>query len=407
MCHSWGSIAAAAISFALSCANAQDVPNLGDVLANQTDLSTFYGLIQKYPQVLLQLPSYQGVTVLAPSNDAFSKIPYSSLNGAFQNNDDDVIIDVLEYHILQGTRLAAQLVPGTPEFLPTLLKDPFYTNVTGGQVVENVKQAGDVVVFVSGQGSRSTLTTADLKFDGGVVQIIDTLLIPPTNLTDTTNAFNLTAFEGALYAAGIIDIALYTPNVTIFVSWNEGFQALGPAITGMTSQELAQVLKYTILPQVVYSPGLTNDTKFLALNGENITIMHNGNNLYVNSAQLLTPDILIANGVIHVIDNVLNPQGPNAQPNPRIGTQAPVFASASMVTNLPFTNSLPCTVSCPVTTTSSATSSTGSSSATGDSTTTSASVFSSSSRAQAAVARETGFGAAGLVAALGGALLLV
>jgi hypothetical protein len=136
------------------------------------------------------------------------------------------------------------------------------------------------------------------------------------------------------------------------VAANEGFQALGPAITSMTSQELAQVMNYTILPQVVYSPGLTNNTKFLALNGENITIMHNGNNLYVNSAQLLIPDILIANGVIHVIDNVLNPQGPNAQPNPQIGTQAPVFASASMVTNLPFTSSIPCTVSCPVTTTS-------------------------------------------------------
>lgn len=98
--------------------------------------------------------------ILAPSNDAFNKIPYSSLSSAFQNSDDNVIINVLEYHIIQGTRLAAQLVPGTPEFLPTLLKDPFYTNVTGGQVVENVEQAGNVVVFVSGQGSRSTLTTA-------------------------------------------------------------------------------------------------------------------------------------------------------------------------------------------------------------------------------------------------------
>jgi hypothetical protein len=61
---------------------------------------------------------------------------------------------------LQGTRLAAQLTPGTPVFIPTLLTSTAYTNVTGGQVVENVKQAGDVVVFVSGQGSRSTLTQA-------------------------------------------------------------------------------------------------------------------------------------------------------------------------------------------------------------------------------------------------------
>lgn len=64
---------------------------------------------------------------------------------------------MLEYHILQGTRAAADLVPGAPVFIPTLLTDSTFTNVTGGQNVVNVEQAGDVVVFVSGQGSRSTV----------------------------------------------------------------------------------------------------------------------------------------------------------------------------------------------------------------------------------------------------------
>lgn len=100
------------------------------------------------------------MTILAPSDSAFSKIPYTALNDAFASNDSVVITNVLEYHILQGTRVAAQLVPGTPEFIPTLLTSPIYTNVTSGQRVENVKQAGDVVVFVSGDGARSTLTQA-------------------------------------------------------------------------------------------------------------------------------------------------------------------------------------------------------------------------------------------------------
>lgn len=53
--------------------------------------------------------------------------------------------------------MAADLVPGTPVFIPTLLTSPLYTSVTGGQRVGNVKQAGNVVVFLSGKGSRSTL----------------------------------------------------------------------------------------------------------------------------------------------------------------------------------------------------------------------------------------------------------
>jgi transforming growth factor-beta-induced protein len=273
--------------------------------------------------------------------------------------------------------------------------------VTGGQRVENVKQAGDVVVFVSGQGSRSTLTQADLAFTGGVVQVIDSLLIPPSNLTTTTTAFNLTSFQGALYAANRLPLDSTTQNATFFAPWNEAFQALGPAITSMTSDQIAQVMDYHLVPQVIYSTNLTNGTQYLTAQGENLTVRHSGNNVFINSAQLLQADILIANGVIHVIDNVLNPQSPSAQPNPTIASQAPVFASASSVNNLPFTSDIPCTTSCPVT--SHASSSVGA-----KTTQTSTSVSTSKSKGLgAAVARETGYHAAGLMVALGGAVMLL
>jgi len=418
MGQSWRSFAAATIGLLIAGTSAQTgtVGDLGSLLAGQKNLTTFYGLIQKYPNILLQLPSYQGVTILAPNNEAFSKIPYSSLNQAFKNNNEDVITNVLEYHILQGTKLAAQLVPGSPVFIPTLLQSTEYTNVTGGQVVENVKQSGDVVVFVSGQGSRSTLTQADLKFTGGVVQVIDSLLIPPSNLSDTTFAFNLTSFEGALYASNVMGAVANQPNVTIFAPANEAFQNLGPAITSMTSDELAQVMDYTIIPQIVYSPSLTNGTKFLAQDGTNITVLHSGNNVYINSAQLLTSDILIANGVVHIIDNVLNPQGPGAVPNPQIASQAPVFASATAVYSLPFTSAIPCTSDCPTSTTSGTVSGTGTVTSGGTKATTSGGVngqgsstfTTSSSKAQAAMAKQTGFsGAAGLMVALGGAVMMI
>jgi transforming growth factor-beta-induced protein len=324
------------------------------------------------------------------------------------------------------------LVPGSPVFIPTLLQSTEYTNVTGGQVVQNVKQSGDVVVFVSGQGSRSTLTQQvrlvkfwtgfperltslqDLKFTGGVVQVIDSLLIPPSNLSDTTAAFNLTSFEGALYASNIMDSIANQANVTVFAAANEAFQALGPAITDMTSQELAQVMDYTVIPQIIYSPSLTNGSKFLAQDGENITVLHSGNNVYINSAQLLTADILIANGVLHVIDNVLNPQGPGAQPNPQIASQAPVFASATPVYSLPFTSAIPCTSACPVSSTSATATGSVSTEPNGVKTTvsvaqTTSAFTTSSSKAQAAaMAQQTGFsGAAGLIVALGGAVLMI
>jgi hypothetical protein len=254
-------------------------------------------------------------------------------------------------------------------------------------------------------------------FNGGVVQVIDSLLIPPANLTATTNNFNITAFEGALYTANKLEEFADTANTTIFAPQNDAFQALGPAISNMTVEQLGAVLDYHLIPgQVIYSTGLTNGTKFLTKQGENITITHAGNSVYINSAQLLTSDILCANGVIHMIDNVLNPQGPGAQPNPAIASQAPVFASASEISSLPFTTAIPCTSSCPVTSTSATGSGSGAASATGGSgskaTSTagakSSSVSSSSSKAlAAAMARETGFHAAGLMVALGGAVMMI
>ncbi|KAN0119802.1 FAS1 domain containing protein [Hyaloscypha variabilis] len=402
---SWRSLLATSLGLFAARTNAQTgtLLDLGDLLAGQKNLTTFNALIQKYPEILLQLPSTQGVTILAPNNDAFNKIPYSSLNSAFKDNNQDVITNVLEYHILQGTRLAASLVPGNPTFIPTFLTSPEWSNVTGGQNVENVRQAGNVVVFVSGQGSRSTLTQADLSFTGGVVQVIDSLLIPPSNITDTTTAFNLTSFQGALYAGDRLPIDSTTPSVTFFAPWNAAFQALGPAISTMTSDEIGQIMDYHMLPQVVYSTGLTNGTKFITAQGENLTVLHSGNNIYINSAQLLQTDILIANGVIHMIDNVLNPQGPGAQPNPTIATQAPVFAGATSVTNLPFTSDIPCTSSCSVSTHSSS-----STAVNAKTTPTTTSVYTSKSKGVGvAVARETGLHAAGLMVALGGAVMLL
>ncbi len=237
-------------------------------------------------------------------------------------------------------------------------------------------------------------------FTGGVIQIIDNLIIPPSNITATSYNYGLTSFEGALYASKKIDEVIATPNLTMFAPSNSGFQALGPAISSMTAQELATVMDYHTLTGLIYSDGLTNGTILATKQGENITIRQYGNNIYINSAQLLQTDILISNGVLHIIDNVLNPQGPDQPPHPHLNSQVPIYASASFVNDPPFTSDLPCTVSCPVTATSSAT--------TTRSVTAKKTFSANRSKAQAAaIARETGFRAAGLVAAIGGVAILI
>lgn len=112
--------------------------------------------------------------------------------------------------------------------------------------------------------------------------------------------------------------------------------------------------------------------------------------MFINSAQVTEKDILIANGVIHTIDAVLNPDDAGEVPNPDVATQKPVFASATPVTNVPFTSAIPCSTAC----------TTAGSKATGTA---------KSSSSKAAAPRETGFaGALGLAAAVvGGAAMMI
>jgi uncharacterized surface protein with fasciclin (FAS1) repeats len=92
--------------------------------------------------------------VLAPSDEAFAKYWNSSKAAS---NDTDHLEAVLAYHVLQGIHADVFLdVP--PQFIPTLLRNSSYTNVTGGQRIEAVSSGGRVN-FYSAVKSVSHLIT--------------------------------------------------------------------------------------------------------------------------------------------------------------------------------------------------------------------------------------------------------
>lgn len=85
------------LSLLASLAAAQSglLNGLDQALSARQDVSTFYGLLSRYPQVLLDLPIYTGVTFIAPNNDAFEK------DKKWDPDDEAVVTDTLRYHVLQ------------------------------------------------------------------------------------------------------------------------------------------------------------------------------------------------------------------------------------------------------------------------------------------------------------------
>ncbi|KAE9369162.1 Fasciclin-domain-containing protein [Stipitochalara longipes BDJ] len=308
--------------------------NLTDVLASQnSSLSALSSLLATNPTLVSALSSASNITILAPNNEAISTFLNSS-TGKTAATNPGLVTALLTYHVLNGS-YSASAFTNTSQFLPTLLTNEAYANVTGGQRVEARLNGSSVEIF-SGLLAKSTVVTADLNFTGGVLHIIDTVLTIPESDAATAAAANLTALTGALTQANLVSTVDSLHDVTIFAPSNAAFQAIGSAVGTLTTAQLASILEYHVINGTVgYAPSLTNTT-LTTVGGGSVTITVENGTVFVNSAKVIIPDVLVANGVVHVIDGVLNPNNTSAAPNPT--TTSAAFSGASSATDVPFTS---------------------------------------------------------------------
>jgi uncharacterized surface protein with fasciclin (FAS1) repeats len=99
-------------------------------------------------------------TVLAPTDEAFAKIPAKDLEALLA--DKAALTKVLTYHVIAGN------VPSTQ-----------VSTMTEAATVEGSKVTIKVVdgkVVING---NSTVTAADVAASNGVIHVIDTVLMPP------------------------------------------------------------------------------------------------------------------------------------------------------------------------------------------------------------------------------------
>ncbi|KAL8387097.1 hypothetical protein RB595_010160 [Gaeumannomyces hyphopodioides] len=351
------------LSTLLGCSAAEDKPaDLDRILSSKPELSIFWNLVKNNTDYLFQLPTLGGVTLVAPNNDSFARIQ------DFDPKNRTQVNALLEYHTLVGSYPLSSIAEGSRLYATTKLTDRALTNVTAGQHATLDKQRGGDVVVTSGGGSRATLVETDVRFAGGVVHVADALMTAPRRLEVaglTSHRSELSAFVAACYAAALIPDFSDASDVTIFAPVTSAFQFLGPSLTSLGAADLRRVLRYHLVPgRVTPASALQNGTRLsTAVDGSSLSVRRSGNRLFVNSAKVVVPDILVANGVVHLVDGVLNPDAPDVRPDPESDAQPPVFAVSASGTVVggptgaraptPFTTALPCTANCPAPTSAS------------------------------------------------------
>jgi uncharacterized surface protein with fasciclin (FAS1) repeats len=104
--------------------------------------------------------------------------------------------------------------------------------------------------------------------------------------------------------AGYVNGVLEVPDVTYFIPNSAGALANATKIfQNSSSEELQALFQYHIVPGFVgYSPLLKDGMALKTAQGENITITIQDGDMYVNAAKVISTDYIVANGVVHVID---------------------------------------------------------------------------------------------------------
>ncbi|KAK0619537.1 FAS1 domain-containing protein [Immersiella caudata] len=332
------------LALALVLASGISAQTLQDVLTQQNaTLSVLNGFLEQQQQLLSNVANTADITVLAPSNNALSNLPSSVVNKV--STDPSFLSALLSYHILKGTYYTSNLTSSpsnNPLSIQTLLNSTRYSNVTGGQrIISTVSPSSGDINLWSGSVFPATLQTANFNFSGGTIHIIDSMLSMPSNLTDTLLNNNLTAAVGALQQSRLAAELDAQKEITVFAPNNAAFEQIGNLIGGMTQEDLQRVLEYHVLEgKVLYSGMLGNGEKEGTMQGGIVEFREEAGSVWVNGARVVGGNLLVGNGVVHVIDGVLNPDNASALPDPAAATPVPAFSGASATGGIPFTTGI-------------------------------------------------------------------
>jgi len=153
-------VALSALLFAVPAVYAQG--DIVDVAVADGRFTTLVAAVQA-ADLVDTLKSEGPFTVFAPTDDAFAKLPEGTVEALLA--DIPALTDILLYHVVAGEVKAAEVV--TLDSANTALNKAVLVRVADGRVFVN-----DAEVVIT-----------DVEATNGVIHVIDTVLLPPTDYT--------------------------------------------------------------------------------------------------------------------------------------------------------------------------------------------------------------------------------
>ena len=131
------------------------------------------------------------------------------------------------------------------------------------------------------------------------------------NIVQTAiSAGSFKTLVAAVKAAGLVETLSGKGPFTVFAPTDEAFAKL-PAGTVdallKDKEKLASILTYHVVSGQVTAADAIKLTEAKTVNGQSFKIVAGKDGVMIDSAKVITADIMTSNGVIHVIDSVILP----------------------------------------------------------------------------------------------------
>merc|ERR1712166_708227 len=193
--------------------------------------------------------------------------------------------------------------------------------------------------YVTARVSGSTIfinsakvTVADVNASNGVIHIIDAVLLPSSappspgpspppapgtqNIVQLAQATpDLSTLVTALGAASLVQTLEGAGPFTVFTPTNEAFQnlpagTLANLLKPENKAKLVDILTFHVVAGDIHAKDILDGERLKTVEGMFLMAAVNSSGVFLNNAKVTTADVNASNGVVHIIDAVLEEWNP-------------------------------------------------------------------------------------------------
>merc|ERR1719322_2044780 len=282
-------------------APARAAPALGDVVDVAVGAGSFTTLVKIVSDLgLVQtLKDAEALTVFAPSDEAFAKLPEGTLESLTPEQAKEIVLR----HVVAAKVVAAD-VPNAD------------VGTLGGEDISLAKN--DEGVTITYKGGVSKVVTADVLASNGVIHVIDNVILPAPaakaapELGDVVDVAvadgRFTTLAKVVTDLGLVQTLKDAEALTIFAPTDDAFALLPEGtLASLTPEQATAIISRLVVGKVPAAAVTAGNVP--TFGGEEIELQTANGGVQVayngGTSNVIIADVAASNGVIHVIDKVI------------------------------------------------------------------------------------------------------